>query len=216
MRTRLKHGRQTLNRLHWSLPVAIAVSSACGGGDGEEEVGALSGSSRPQTPASRPTTGPSSSGSSSSSSGPSSSTTASLAGTWSGSITSLGSRVTRTMAFTADATPLFVCDDGTQTSLTRVGQSFQCTDSWLSGGSERLTLEVLRLVREQTRVEFDLEVLVPGGIRIVNTFDGPMTMSTLSRTILYRYSFVQSGNQLAYTLTDDGGIVIEGGPLSRR
>jgi hypothetical protein len=144
-------------------------------------------------------------------------TTAALAGTWSGSVSSLGTRVTRTTTFTADGSPIFVCTDGTQTPLTRVDQSFQCVDTWLSGGSDRrLTLVVLRLVRQQTRVEFDLDVQIPGGIRIGTTINGPGTITELGRDVFYGYTFVLNGNQLTYTVENDASNVIESGVLTKR
>ena len=147
---------------------------------------------------------------------PSAGTTQPLAGTWSGSIASLGRQVTRTTRFTTDGSPIFVCDDGTQTTLTRVAQTFQCVDSPLSGSSERLTLVVLRLVRQQTRVEFDLEVQVPASIRIGSTINGPGTITELGHDIFYQYTFVLSGNQLTYTLENDASNVIESGVLTKR
>jgi hypothetical protein len=119
------------------------------------------------------------------------------------------------MTFSADGSPIFACDDGTRTALASVGQTFECVDGWLSGGSERLTLVVLRLVRQQTRVEFDLEVQIPGSIRIGSTINGPGTITELGRDVLYRYTFVLSGNQLAYRLTNDAANVIESGMLTK-
>lgn len=229
MRTQLKDGRQTLNRSQWNLLSALVVASpglsACG--EGEDafntsrmpavSTGMLSGSGSSSSPYTGTGTSSSDTGTGT---GSNSGSATSLAGTWSGSVTSLGRSITRTTTFAADSSPLFVCDDGTQASLTRVGQSFQCRDSFLSDvpdsdASDRLTLEVSRLVREQTRVEFDLQVLVPASIRIDTRIDGPTTTSTLSHTILYRYSFVRSGNQLSYTLTNEAGDPIERGALTK-
>lgn len=154
---------------------------------------------------------------------PSAGTTPPLAGTWSGSVSSLGTSVTRTTTFTADGSPIFVCGDGTQTPLTSVAQTFQCVDEWLSGGSRLLTLGVLRLLRQQTRVEFDLKIQIPGGIRIGTTINGPTTITELGRDVLYRYTFALSGNQLSYTLdgrrgssAESDAVVIESGVLTKR
>jgi hypothetical protein len=202
--------------------LSLFLSGACGGGD--------SGDDFEESP-NNPTTasgltgnrggsgGTATSGAATTAAGTSVSrpevSTQPLAGTWSGPVSSLGSLVNRTMTFSADGSPIFACDDGTRTALASVGQTFECVDGWLSGGSERLTLVVLRLVRQQTRVEFDLEVQIPGSIRIGSTINGPGTITELGRDVLYRYTFVLSGNQLAYRLTNDAANVIESGMLTK-
>lgn len=199
--------------------LSLFLSGACGGGDSGddfEEAELPNNSSRASRGGGGATGGAvareGSTGLNGQSTGP---TQPPLAATWSGSISSLGTRVERTTSFSADGSPVFVCGDGTRTPLTRVSQTFQCVDSWLSGGDEQLTIVVLRLVREQTRVEFDLDVQIPGGIRIGTTINGPGTITELGRNVFYRYTFVLSGNQLSYRVENDASNVIESGVLTK-
>jgi hypothetical protein len=206
--------------------LSLFLSGACGGSHSEDDFDQAESANNPTTAnggaTNRGGSGGSATGARATTGGttsvspPSGGTAQPLAGAWSGSVSSLGTRVTRTRTFTADGSPIFVCDDGTQTTLTSVGQTFRCVDSWLSGGSERLTLVVLRLVRQQTRVEFDLEVQIPGGIRIGTTINGPGTITELGRDVFYQYTFVLSGNQLTYTVENDASNVIETGVLTKR